>query len=174
MSSQTVAGRVVVDSGEAAPGTLTIEVEEVDVTSMRPTYGPDPEWTYTDLAGHFHAWSSETLPTLERVEVVIGRDDEGDPITERTYRCRACAEDIEPGRITVRRAFERETMPGRSSWSVTVSIPHGRAIGYATRHSVRVMHLAGEHFGFARGTALTDSGVAYSMTLIGDGPLGSR
>jgi hypothetical protein len=79
--------------------TLRLEVEEVEVNTGLPQR--DPNWTFTDEAGHEHHAAAFThgvvYPTLEWIVDVEG-DDEWPEIGH--YVCKqGCGEAIEPGMI---------------------------------------------------------------------------
>lgn len=81
--------------------TLEIETERIEVTTALPQ--PDPQWTYTDHAGHHHAYgtsgaASERYPTLTLRESApywcSACDDEH---TDTWLECPLCGEKITPG-----------------------------------------------------------------------------
>lgn len=75
-----------------------MECEPIEVTSLGPR--PDPNWTFTDAAGHEHDAKRELLDWLQ--------DDPDDPPfyfdvdgdehnADSHWECRLCGEWIEPG-----------------------------------------------------------------------------
>ena len=124
---------------------LRIDTERIDVSSDRATK-PDPQWTFSDAAGHFHAWASDgKLPTLEPYQVPCDgmcRDPEH---TITVYRCRICKASVEPA--VVSDAGPR-SMAGRTSYSVTVFGGQLRDIGDEV--SVRIVTGHREVFGVGR------------------------
>lgn len=94
--------------------TLEIETDTIEYSTALPQ--PDPKWTYTDRAGHGHAYggSSNPYPTLARKHgepywCADCRDEHVDEWLE----CPQCGEKITPGTYidtSVRR------MPGLTSY----------------------------------------------------------
>lgn len=176
MNSQ-ITGMVSINNETPTAGMLTIETEMVDVTLARKT-SPDPNWTYVDSAGHYHALASDgTLPTLtattEHRECggACGADEcEGYDVT--VYECAICGAEVEPGRITTYPAG-REFMPGRTSW--TVQVPRNVDRGLL---SVRVEVGDRTFFGVAERVSGRaeggPDGIRVQTTLSGRWPLGER
>lgn len=57
---------------------------------------PNPDWTYTDKAGHVHQWTGDEILTMCQVDdgtVVYGEE-----FTVWHWECRECGEHIMPGR----------------------------------------------------------------------------
>ncbi|MFI2620421.1 hypothetical protein [Streptomyces sp. NPDC018584] len=81
--------------------TLEVETERIEVTTALPQ--PDPRWTYTDRAGHEHAYgqrgsAAHTYPTLARRESEpYWCSDCDDEHTDVWFECPLCGEQIEPG-----------------------------------------------------------------------------
>lgn len=78
---------------------------------------PDPAWTFTDAAGHFHAYDSDgKLPTLNMVATHLDCDGtcggvcDGDGYSRTDYQCLLCDEFVVPatrrGRVQVNMASE--------------------------------------------------------------------
>lgn len=169
---------------------LWAEREVIDVSSATPLYGPDPDWTYVDAHGHFHAWSAEwsngeepswILPTLEQREVQLayvldGDGGEGDEWTERRWFCRVCDEQVEPGTKVEESSRTTKTLiPGRKTWGVRgviVPVEHFDHIGSRV---IRIADNSAEFWGVVLAPDQWDSGDGYvRVDLIGSGPLGRR
>lgn len=77
---------------------LEIEVERIEVTTALPQ--PDPRWTYTDHAGHGHAYGSKTQPyptLVRRQSEPYWCPDCQDEHTDSWLECPLCGEKIQPG-----------------------------------------------------------------------------
>ncbi|MEU1135099.1 hypothetical protein ABZ383_35480 [Streptomyces sp. NPDC005900] len=77
---------------------LEVDREMVEVTTNLPQ--PDPEWSYTDRAGHAHAYGSDAdrYPTLViRSGDPYWCDDCQDDHTDSWFECPLCGEKITPG-----------------------------------------------------------------------------
>jgi hypothetical protein len=99
---------------------LKEEVAQIDVTTKHEA---DPNWTFVDAKGHFHAFSingtRQSLPTLAQ-----SHDDvpcncqsalcEGDRPTI-DYNCLICREEVKP---ESRKTFGRRYMDGHTSWHI--------------------------------------------------------
>ena len=60
---------------------------------------PDPDWSFTDTAGHQHAWEGSLHPTLEeRWEDDPYWQDEDDTPYLLGYFCKECGEKVTPGK----------------------------------------------------------------------------
>ena len=108
--------------GHDTRGLLTIQHETVQIPpSMLPE--PDPDWHHVDKAGHEHRYD-DGYPTLEDVVVGTWWCLDCHEHHERTeLRCRVCGEAIQPG---TRPPSPFPTyIPGRSSWTVEVTVPAG-------------------------------------------------
>lgn len=166
-------------------GTLRVETDRIDVTMAGNSYKPDPEWTHVDKAGHFHAFAGDrSLPTLERYEKHLNCDGscggvcEGEGWTETRYRCRACGKRVKPGYVVDVPGGTPRTIPGRTSWGVTVETVEPPPTGTV---SVRCgsAGLAGrDWFGLAEGRVSqitsSSSGQTYTYDLSGVTELGRR
>jgi hypothetical protein len=114
------------------PGVLRVERDMIDVTSNLPR--PDPDWTYTDRAGHQHRREGREYPTL----VVVVEDtwwceDCRDEHTDEHLECAQCGETIVPG--TVGPHAMREYIPGLASyWLDDEPISEARYFELAQRH----------------------------------------
>lgn len=154
---------------------LNIEVERVDVTAR---YEPDPEWTFTDAAGHFHAYSFNdrhtTLPTVSYVTVhepCNGCDDDNcEGFERREYHCYICNELVEP---KTRKTIGRKYQPGLRTWRVDFRTSDPEA--FDTKKKSYSVVLRGldkdELFGIAY---LQMEGRPTSLSLRGWGELGRR
>ncbi|MGX1632739.1 hypothetical protein ACWGUL_01575 [Streptomyces albidoflavus] len=81
--------------------TLEIETERIEVSTALPQ--PDPRWTYTDHAGHHHAYGADG-PAAVRYPSLILRESEpywcsdcDDEHTDEWFECPLCGEKITPG-----------------------------------------------------------------------------
>ena len=93
-------------------GELTIEVEQIDVTSNLPTR--DEKWTYTDQQGHEHYWR-DGYPTLTWVIDETWYDEDLDEdVSDGHYECTVCGETVVPG-LRGPDTFRR-FVPGRRSY----------------------------------------------------------
>lgn len=85
------------------PGRIDSRPVMQDVT---PNYEPDPDWSYTDPAGHAHRWVAKdgdplwwsgSVPTVESVVTdSYWCDDCRDYHEESELRCRECGAVVEP------------------------------------------------------------------------------
>lgn len=153
--------------GQVGIGDLSIENEVQTEHTLAPKI--DPNWTFIDSAGHFHAYDAdEKLPTLtvesERMpcscETCGG---EGYYVIHR--HCLICREEITPGTI----AGPHEVTIGlRRSWSVKAKLA---TLPSAERVSVR-FEGAPTLFGVAtvRGSGFSHSDMV-DVELTGEGPL---
>ena len=86
--------------------TWEVYMEPVEVTSL---HRPDPDWTFTDSAGHIHRWDPPgayrplvhySLPTLKGVTDFAGVYDEQGEMLEPPiwhWECRQCGQRVDPG-----------------------------------------------------------------------------
>lgn len=106
-------------NGVEHQGELCITTEVIDITASTRSE-PDPNWTYTDAEGHFHACDvNGKYPTLEYVET------EGewcDTCNERhgttLLVCKLCLDEVTPG--TRWASTGRKMRNGPTSWRVNV------------------------------------------------------
>lgn len=99
--------------------TADVLVDTDVVKTVTVTEVPDLTWTFTDQAGHFHAYNAKSeLPTLAGVAVL----NPATGLEEPRYYCTICRERVIPGVIqgpadvtsTVRRAwYIRATLTAR-------------------------------------------------------------
>lgn len=108
---------------------LEIEREMIEVSINLPQ--PDPNWTYTDRAGHDHAYSAQgsRYPTLVRRESdpywCADCDDEH---TDSWWECPLCGEKITPGTFI---DSSRKFIPGLTMYRINgedVSPAEGEAL----------------------------------------------
>lgn len=189
----TAVGEAFVNGKSLINCELNIEVEQIDVTTMTE---PDPNWTFIDAAGHFHAYTKDfALPTLKRVEMFVAvepdTDDDDEPVAgeldefwdegEADYsytelHCRICDENIVPG---TRSTMGRKSVPGRKSWSVDVTgrtedlWPLANATGLVSfwMESPKVF---GVGMLLAKVTPVDMDGKLMSAIIRGEGELGTR
>jgi len=107
------------NEGTPLSGTLKVWQERIDISTDLPK--PDPAWTFVDTAGHFHARSADSYPTL-RSKVVdmpcngcCGGTCDGEGFSVTEWRCVLCAAQVHPGTIP---GPHHESMPGAYEWSV--------------------------------------------------------
>lgn len=176
MPATMTAVLITIDNGEPVPGRFETETEVIEYQSVTATK-PDPNWTHTDAAGHWHAYATDgELPTLlariRHVECAGGCDDEpceGYDVTD--WYCRICNEEVQPGRLP---DTEPKSMPGRSHW--WAEIESDREI--TGEHTVRITVGNRVAFGvvMARTVGMEGdmNGVRVKTRLDGIGPLGKR
>lgn len=167
-------------------GTLNIETEQIDVTMGRDTYKLDPQWTFVDKAGHFHAVAGDgKLPTVEAYEKQVPCDGScfpwcgGEGYSETRYRCRACAKRVKPGFVVDVPGGQRRTMPGRTSWLVDIQALHEEPPSGTVSIRCGSTGLAGrDWFGLAAGRTVGSvhaaGDVRYSWQAYGVTELGRR
>jgi hypothetical protein len=121
----SLAGVAAINGGEPVAAQLRITQERIDISTQGPKR--DPNWTFTDTAGHFHARAEDgELPTLTARREHLPCDGscggvcggEGYEIT--VHSCRICGEEIQPGTIP---GPHYETMPGMVDWDLVVQQP---------------------------------------------------
>lgn len=152
---------------------LSVEVEQIDVRTISKATEADPAWSFTDAAGHFHAWSKDsTLPTLrsqldESYYCGQCRDEhEG----ELQWVCMICAAVVKPG-TRVRAKQPPSTMPGRKSWRVE-GLPFDQPPREGVQVSVRVVTLPA--FGVVGSNEYFGVAARYADVLHGVGELAER
>lgn len=130
--ASSASGRVWIDGTDiaAAAAQLQIRRDIQQIPTALPR--PDPSWTFTDAAGHFHAYSEDkTYPTLlERSEHrdcdgSCGGVCEGDGYTVVIRECRICREVIQPGLL---HGEHHVTVEGPMDWEIAVEtalVQHG-------------------------------------------------
>jgi len=148
------------------PGVLNIETERIDITSGTDTHKPDPKWTHVDRAGHFHAFADGKLPTLQPYEKHHACPDpccacNGEGWSETRYRCRLCGKRVRPGYVVDVPGGTPRTMPGLTTWTVTVT----SQAQWDADVSLRVVAGTDEFFGFAapRLASFDPDGFTYSF-----------
>lgn len=175
-------GGISIDGGPELPGTLTTEIEMIEVGMARATK-PDPSWELVDILGHFHAYDEDgKLPTLvartrhadcDGMHVAGFDQDpdtcEGYDVTE--HFCAICDEQIKPGSID---DSGPRQIPGRTSWwaEITASRPIKGTV------SVRMVSGGRVLFGVAEARVVSGEGGSDGMRLTsrldGASPLGVR
>lgn len=99
-------------------GELAMEVEVIDVSSALPY--ADPDWRFTDAAGHEHYRAEGGYPTLrhhlDSVERWWCEDCGEEHVEERGhYECPLCGETVQPGsKVDTHRRFQ----PGLRSYTL--------------------------------------------------------
>lgn len=178
-----------IDGRPPAAGIIDVHQEWIDVGTLS-AQKPDPDWTYLDERGHFHAWDDEgNLPTLDRrmrhIDPVATDeidddpdpddldddnydDDDRDGYEESFYACRICGEEIEPKYVP---ASRDRKMPGLKSWTIEVD----QALTCGTQVSVVATTTGSTAFGVGVVTAVSHPrpGTVRS-TIAGSGDLGIR
>ncbi len=156
---------------------LHIETERVDVTTR---YEPDPQWTFTDAAGHFHAYSfndrHSTLPTVNYITVqepCNGCDDDNcEGFERREYHCLICSELVEP---KTRKTTGRKYQPGLRTWRLDFRTSDTEAFEHKKTYSVVLKGFdTDEQFGVAHLQTARAEGNLTMMSLRGWGELGKR
>lgn len=172
---QVAGGKVRINGGTPLPARLEVVQEHIDVSTNLPQ--PDPRWSTSDKAGHFHACSTDyTYPTLNRRtehrdcdggDGTCGDECEGYDVS--VWSCRLCDEQITPGTVHGPRF---QSVPGMSWWTVRfdgpalageVSVRYdvGDTVYFGTAHAeVRSLTMRGGDIPFA------------AVELIGTCPLG--
>ncbi len=162
--------------------TLNIIVEPVEFSTGFDTYKPDPAWSYTDPAGHYHATSTEPghpWPTLDVVRDEHIDPDDNESWVVESHVCSICRVPVEPAMILDKPAKPYvEFVPGRKSWEITVRMINGSAGSISIGDIVSFRALAEGHevFGLAHVVMIKHSGMSaiLEMNLVGVGSLGTR
>jgi hypothetical protein len=105
---------------------ISFERESIPVDTMRPSKVPDEKWRFVDANGHGHFWDGDKLPTLEWVVTgteVVGDEYESEEYEVGEYRCRLCAEVVEPKK---REEYGPTHIPGLAT--ITVEIDGDRFV----------------------------------------------
>lgn len=158
---------------------LTLDVDLTDTVSESDTYRPDPDWSWTDPAGHYHATNTGTesppWPTL-RQSVMIS-DDIGD-LTAGTWACSICGWEVEPGMILDQPALSLSTEPGRRRWRMNARFPNGCLGALRPGELVSVRAVLGDRtlFGVFKITLMstTEPSTVQRIEATSTGPLGTR
>lgn len=169
---------VSINGGDPLRCTLECRRETVYVRMDRAVK-PDLSWTFTDTAGHFHAYTADGhLPTVKAKQVHVACDGCGDETCEgydvTEYHCLACDQIVQPVTAPDYDAMNGVAVPGRRSWGLTV---HDVVPTNNGRVSVVVRSPAGDTwFGFAFCTGVEQTIGLSSRTaashLEGDSELG--
>lgn len=103
-----------IDPEPLAKPVVTVEVEDIFV---RPTGGPveDPDWRFTDAAGHKHRGASRDT-TRWVVDRTYWCEDCQDEHEEGHLECKLCGEQIEPGMIPS--STTPKHLPGRKTYFI--------------------------------------------------------
>lgn len=127
MSQVSMVGTGYLNNGPGRPCQVIITTEMVDISTGLPK--PDHNWSYTDGAGHFHAYDQtkdalDRYPTLKiRIEEVpcgeSDHDSDCDGANIRHYHCRLCDEELNPGLIP---GPHYDVMPGLSEWEARITV----------------------------------------------------
>jgi len=126
------------NEGPPMRGTLTVTQECIDISTAGPK--ADPLWKHVDGAGHFHAMSGDSYPTLRDKAIHVPCDGscggvcEGEGYHRTEWSCILCSEVVKPGMIP---GPHHATMPGRYDWSAELE-------GEATPELQRLMHTYGD------------------------------
>jgi hypothetical protein len=79
---------------------IEVDCEVIEMNTMGLIKVDDPDWKFVDKAGHGHFRKKKDLPTLEWVVTGtqwVGDEYGGDEYEVGEYRCKVCAEVVEPG-----------------------------------------------------------------------------
>jgi len=157
--------------------TWDVETEQIDVT-LEFVIRPDPEWSFVDQQGHYHAFTADDehniLPTLRGTFI-----EEAESVV---YRCRICNTEVKP-KWTTQRSTHRTYAPGKMSWRVELRAgrPHARLLSEMNGTSVSVRIEEGDTTVFGIGLLRTigagvgdDGEIKWSGCVYGNGPLASR
>jgi hypothetical protein len=164
--------QIIIDNEPPTKGEFSIEVEQVEISSFGSD--PDPNWTFIDTHGHFHAYTADMkLPTLdERAEwhEYFEPDEETGETGYTTLHlhCRICDEEIRPGRID--RGGYRRFAAGRTSWTVRVN---GEG-ALRDKKSVRIIHSDQMHFGIGEVVEVFDDHGRRALVISGVSELAQR
>lgn len=177
MAPGAIAGVASINGAEPVAAQLKVTQERIDISTRGPK--PDPRWSYTDTAGHFHARAEDgELPTLLARREQLPCDGscggvcggEGYEIT--IHSCRICGEEIAPGMIP---GPHYGTMPGMIDWELVVQKPLNRQgeVSVVFRNSDSSEHLGVAVVGDVYMESFGDR-VRGRTTLHGVSPLGRR
>ena len=76
---------------------VSVEREEIPVSTLRPARVPDERWRLVDAAGHGHFWQGNDLPTLDWIVTGKGGYPDGTEYDIGEHRCKLCGQTVEPG-----------------------------------------------------------------------------
>lgn len=159
--SISVSGLTVrINNGAPLPCSLSSETDCIDVSTYTPPRLPNPDWTFVDGAGHFHAFDGDgKLPTLRERRIEHSRR------SRRIFRqprswlnlewkrrhwyetvlvCDVCGDQISPW---WRLGSCHQTVPGLTAWRVRVH-EAVQNLGYGVRASLVVDGGSAQYFGF--------------------------
>jgi len=179
-STATIRGTGYLNGVEMDMAELTV-IHEVETLW---SHGPraDPDWSYVDEAGHFHAahkvkQDSVTYPTLKSESIAMpcngscGGVCEGEGYTSIKRTCQICREEIVPAVI---RGDYQFSIPRRTNWTAKVTgLSSGALNGL---QSLRLVCEGTEFFGVVSVAGLTTSVFdnRLSLDLHGVSELGRR
>ena len=144
-----------------------IDQEWVDVSSLSDVQ-PDPKWSSTAAAGHFHAYADNgDTPTLRTVAEEHWCADCHENEMTYTLRCVLCDEEITPG--TVNRGPTSKSIPGLRTASLTLRYRPDvrRPLAYGSAVSVHLSSDGQEFFGTMHVVGNTFSQDEITQTLTG-------
>jgi len=100
---------------------IEFEHESIPVDTLHPSKVPDEKWRFVDANGHGHFWEGKNLPTLEWVVTGtrwVGDEYETTEYEVGEYRCRLCAEVVEPKK---RVEYGPKFISGMATFTVTIN-----------------------------------------------------
>lgn len=104
-----------INGGPELPvASIDYRAEPVDVMSMAGETIPDPQWSVTDAAGHYHAWAQGDPPTLPTLHNTEGTK-------RRKLYCKLCHKRIRPGYATTPGDSFRRFIVGWREWTINIS-----------------------------------------------------
>lgn len=169
---------VTVNNGEPIPGYLIIDQGYETVWSATATK-PDPDWTFIDDAGHFHAYAADgKLPTLRGEQRHVSCDgscgglcdDEG--YSETEWHCLICGVPVIPRRVP---DSQSRRIPTLTTWTVELRTERPIECGPVT---VRIQDARGDvRFGVASAhmaSIVIDERTTVTTQLLGMGQLALR
>lgn len=164
--------QIIINNDPVAGGEFSIDVAQIEVSSFSDE--PDPNWTFIDAAGHYHAYTADLkLPTLITRDEWVAYEEPDEETGETGYmirhlHCAICDEEVQPGR---RSGPERKFIPGRMSWTVTVE----SSVARGDRATIRVK--SGDVLWFGIATVVDvqmEMGRRPVAVFAGSGELGKR
>ncbi len=135
-------------SVECSDFSVERNTEYVDVGTCSK---PDPEWSFTDAAGHFHAYDKDGhVPPIEPVIIESYYcEDCRDEHDEYQRQCLLCHEHIKPGT----KSLWGKRIPGQTTTTHTIEVVGQVSPGDRVSVVVRVQGL--EWFGILRSSGTT-------------------
>lgn len=99
---------------------VSVDYEPIEIRTL-PTVEFDPDWRFTDTAGHAHSRESGKFPSLGWiVDRIYWCETCREDHNEGHYECKWCGEEIEPGTRT--RPGLNETRPGLATYRINGEI----------------------------------------------------